>query len=54
MKYSSIESKASDKVLLSTIFCIKLYGRELSLSKHLSVSFKVVNYSGVTQLVQRC
>lgn len=27
MKYSSIESKASDKILLSTIFCIKLYGK---------------------------
>lgn len=44
MKYSSIESKASDKVLLSTILRIKLYGRELSLGKRLSVSFKVVNY----------
>lgn len=31
MKYSSIESKASDQVLLSAIFCTKLYGRALSL-----------------------
>lgn len=48
MKYSSIKSKASDKVLLSTILCIKLCGRELSLYKHLSVSFKAVSYSVVT------
>lgn len=53
MKYSSIESKASDKILLSTIFCIKLYGKELSLCQHLSVSFKAVNSSVVTQLVPR-
>lgn len=53
MKYSSIESKASDKVLLRTILYIKLYGRDLSLCKRLSVSFKAVNYSVITQLVPR-
>lgn len=47
-KYSSCKSKASDKVLLSTILCIKFYGRELSLCKHLFVSFKAVSYSVVT------